>query len=298
MMPRWPIEGRGWPLAEHSRFVAAGGLRWHVQTLGEGPVLLLLHGTGAATHSWRTLAPLLAAHFTVVAPDLPGHGFTTGLPRGGLALPAMAAAVEALLQALDLHPALIVGHSAGAAIAVRMALDGVATDGVVGLSPALQPFPGIAATLFPTLARLLFVNPLAPHMFAAIARRPGETRRFLDRSTGSRIDDAGVAFYARLFGNAGHCGGAIRMMADWDLASLAKALPGLTTPLLLVHGTADAAIPLASAQRAAATVKGARLEVLPTLGHLAHEERPDLVAALIEGFAAEIGIRASADAPA
>ena len=161
--PRWPIEGRGWPLAAHSRFVDAGGLRWHVQTLGEGPPLVLLHGTGAATHSWRGLAPLLAERFT------------TGLPRGGLTLPAMAAAVAGLLDALEVRPRLIVGHSAGAAIAVRIALDGMAAAGIVGLSPALQPFPGIAAKLFPSLARLLFVNPLAPHLPAGSPTRWGAT---------------------------------------------------------------------------------------------------------------------------
>ncbi len=289
---RWPIEGRGWPLAAHSRFVDAGGLRWHVQMLGEGPPLVLLHGTGAATHSWRGLAPLLAERFTVVAPDLPGHGFTTGLPRGGLTLPAMAAAVAGLLDALEVRPRLIVGHSAGAAVAVRIALDGAAA-GIVGLSPALQPFPGIAAKLFPSLARLLFVNPLAPHLFAAIARRQGETRRFLERSTGSRIDEAGIACYARLFANAGHCAGAIRMMADWDLAPLAAALPGLRSPLLLIHGADDAAIPTESVRRSAAAAADGRIELLPGLGHLAHEERPDLIAGSIERFAADTGVLAA-----
>lgn len=284
--PSWAVEGRGWPLAGHSRFIKAGGLRWHVQQFGAGPPLLLLHGTGAATHSWRDLAPLLAVDHAVTAIDLPGHGFTTGRLPGGLTLSGMAGAVAALLPMLDLHPRLIVGHSAGAAIAIRMALDGVAAGGIVGLSPALQPFPGLAAQLFPTLARLLFVNPFVPHIFAGIARRPGEVGRFLKRSTGSAIDAAGVDCYARLFARPGHIAGAIGMMAHWDLAPLAANLPRLATPLLLVHGTADPAIPLESVRRSAAAVPGARLELLPGLGHLAHEERPDLVAPLIRGFAA------------
>ena len=81
----WERDGRDWPNRAFSRFVQAGGLRWHVQVMGQGPVVLLLHGTGASTHSLRDLAPLLAEHFTVVAPDLPGHGFTA-VPRiaGGL----------------------------------------------------------------------------------------------------------------------------------------------------------------------------------------------------------------------
>jgi magnesium chelatase accessory protein len=90
-------------------------MRWHVQTMGpeDAPVLLLLHGTGAATHSWRGLAPLLATRFRVVAPDLPGHGFTTGRPLGGLTMPAIARAVGDLLTTLGVDPAIIVGHSAG-----------------------------------------------------------------------------------------------------------------------------------------------------------------------------------------
>ncbi len=116
----WARDGRDWPNRDASRFVDAGGLRWHVQVLGpadaDAPTLLLLHGTGAATHSWRALAPRLAHGFRVVAPDLPGHGFTSMPPADGLSLPGMAAAVGALLAALDASPALVVGHSAGAAV--------------------------------------------------------------------------------------------------------------------------------------------------------------------------------------
>lgn len=279
---RWDGEGRDWPNRAASRFVETARLRWHVQVAGKGPVLLLLHGTGAATHSWRDLLPLLAERFTVVAPDLPGHGFTTGRPAGGLAMPAMARAVADLLGALDLAPATIAGHSAGAAIGLRMALDGLAVPAaIVGLSPALLPFPGIAATLFPTLARVLFVNPLAPHIFAAMARGPGEAGRFLERATGSRIDAAGVEFYRRLFATSEHCSGAITMMADWDLASLARDLPRVAVRTRFVHGGKDAAIPLDTVREAAVLVPGAEVTVLPGLGHLAHEERPAEVAALI-----------------
>lgn len=286
--PRWEIEGRDWPHRAHSRFVESGRLRWHVQTMGDGPALLLIHGTGAATHSWRGVMPLLAGHFSVVAVDLPGHGFTTGRPVGGLSMPAMARVVADLLRTLEIDPRIIVGHSAGAAIATRMVLDGLATpDAILGLDAALLPFPGLAAKVFPSLARMLFVNPFAPHIFAQMARTNGETARFLLRSTGSRIDAAGVGFYQRLFATSAHCAGAITMMADWDLESLKRDLPRLHTRLLLVHGEADAAIPLSSARAAAEMVVGARLHPLAGLGHLAHEERPTEVAAIIRDFAGE-----------
>jgi len=276
--PRWAHEGADWPHRAASRFVPAGGLRWHVQAMGEGPVALLLHGTGAATHSWRGLMPLLAPHHRVIAPDLPGHGFTSMPAPARMALPAMAEEIAALLEMLEARPALVIGHSAGAAIAVRMALDGtIAPERILSINGALLPFPGIAATLFPAMARTLFVNPLAPRLFALQARIGGETGRFLKRSTGSAIDAADVACYEKLFRTSGHCAAALAMMAHWDLAPLERDLPKLTAPLTLLHGTADRAVPGSVAQRVAALVPRGEAVALPGLGHLAHEEAPGVV---------------------
>lgn len=290
--PIWSDEGRDWPNRAASRFVDTGRIRWHVQVLGAelgtAPVVLLLHGTGAATHSWRALAPLLAADFTVIAPDLPGHGFTTGRPTGGLAMPAMARSVGDLLRVLGAAPDLVVGHSAGAAIAFRMVLDGiVAPNAVVGLNPALMPFPGLAAKLFPTFARMLFVNPFVPHLVAGLARGPGDAGAYLQRATGSRIDPVGVTLYRRLFATSDHVAGALTMMAAWDLDTFARDLPRMSVPALLLHGGADAAIPLASVEQAAKRMPACQVQVLPDLGHLAHEERPADVAAMIRAYAAD-----------
>ncbi|MGF1549896.1 MAG: alpha/beta fold hydrolase BchO [Sphingomonadaceae bacterium] len=289
--PDWDREGRGWPHREASRFVAAGGLDWHVQVLGEGPALLLLHGTGAATHSWRGLMPRLAERFTVVAPDLPGHGFTRGRPPGGLALTAIAGATASLLDKLATKPALVAGHSAGAAIAARMAFDGSHRAPIVAFAPALLPFPGLAAHVFPAFAKLLFLNPLASHLFARIARIEGEVGRFLKRSTGSAIDAEGVGLYARLFASPGHCAGAVEMMADWDLGALKRHLPRLPVPMLIVHGGEDGAVPPSAAREAARLVPDARLEEWPGLGHLAHEERPEQAAEAIMAFAEKQAVR-------
>lgn len=293
--PRWEADGRDWPNRSASGFVETERLRWHVQAMGEGPALLLLHGTGAGTHSWRALMPALAEHFSVIAPDLPGHAFTSGRPRGGLSLPAMASAVTELIDTLDRRPAIIVGHSAGAAIAVQMNLAGAIRAPVVGFNPALLPFPGLAARLFPAMAKMLFVNPLAPRIFARVARGSGEVERFLIRSTGSYIDAAGVESYARLLGKSGHVAGAIGMMANWDLEALKRKLPDLETPILLVHGEADTAVPESAVRNAAAIIPGAEMRMLEGLGHLAHEEASDRAAAIIRRFAADHAILASAD---
>ncbi len=140
---QWRRDGRDWPNRAFSRFVRAGGIEWHVQEMGQGPKLLLLHGTAASTHSFRALAPLLAPHFTLLIPDLPGHAFTE-TPAETLTLPTMRDLVSDLLAELSFAPDLAAGHSAGAAILVRMALDGAfAPRRIVSLNGALLPFPGV-----------------------------------------------------------------------------------------------------------------------------------------------------------
>lgn len=289
---RWEVDGRDWPNREASRFVRTGNLEWHVQIAGpadgNAPVLLLVHGTGAATHSWRDLLPLLAQRYTVIAPDMPGHGFTRGRISGGQSLPGMASALGELLDRLGLAaPSVIVGHSAGAAIGIRLLLDKEMDAQVVGLNPALLPFPGLAARLFPAMARALFVNPFTAMIFAQIASSQGEVARFLKKSTGSRIDERGVELYHRLFRTSDHCAGAIGMMANWDLDSLARDLPSVAARSLLVHGARDSAIPLDSIERAAHLMPHASVMNLADLGHLAHEEAPDKVAAIILEFAGQ-----------
>lgn len=292
-------DGRDWPHREASLFVEAGGLTWHAQRMGAGLPVLLLHGTGATTHSWRALAPLLAqAGCDVLAPDLPGHGFSGPLPRPP-SLPAMAQAVAALLDQVGFRPALAVGHSAGAAIIVEMRLDGLLDPrGVVAINGAFLPFGGVAGKLFSPLAKLLAANPLAAHLFSAGSAQARAER--LIRSTGSRIDEAGLALYARALGSPGHVAGALAMMANWDLAALSRRLPALATPIQLIVGESDRAVPPRDAARVRALVgSGARSPAvthLPGLGHLAHEERPDIVAKHILGFARALDLTQAREA--
>jgi magnesium chelatase accessory protein len=283
---RWDRDSCDWPLREHSRCVTAAGLDWHVQRYGTGPVALLLHGTGAATHSWRGLGPLLARRYTVIAPDLPGHGFTQTLPASRWSLPGVASAVGALVRELcgaD-GPALVVGHSAGAAIAARAALDGALQPrALVSLNGALAPWTGPAALLFAPLARVLAATPLVPALFARRATDRAVVERLVG-NTGSRLDAVGVDCYARTVRAPAHVAGALRMMSNWDLAPLASALPRLGERLLLVVGANDRTVPPRESADVHARVPGSRFVQLPGLGHLAHEEAPFAVAEVILGF--------------
>ena len=297
----WPRDGRDWPNREASRFVEAGGLRWHVQVMGQGPALLLAHGTAASTHSWRALLPLLAQRFTVVAPDLPGHGFTSmpAAPARGLSLPGMAESLGALMRALGVAPAFAVGHSAGTAVLLRMALDGrIAPGAVVGLNAALMPIGREHAEFFTRTAKFLAGLSFVPKVFAWGASNRSVAERLL-RDTGSAVDARGVELYARLFRHSGHLSAALGMMANWDLRPLLRDLPRLGPPLTLVVGTRDRTIPPSDAQRVREVLRSARIVTLPGLGHLAHEERPEQVAEVVRRVAAEATkAEATAVAPA
>lgn len=279
-----------WPNRSTSRFVRAAGLLWHVQVAGNGPVLLLIHGTGAATHSWRDMLPLLATYFTVVAPDLPGHGFTEAPAVRRQSLPGMAKGLQSLLWALEVKPALVVGHSAGAAILLRMCLDGMIHPRlVIGLNAALVPLGGVPGQLFSPLAKFLLGVPGVSQAFAWRARDRAVVAKLL-ADTGSDVDEAGIALYARVVREPAHAASALGMMAYWDLRPLIQDLPRLVPRLLLIVGEGDRAIPPADATRVKALLRSTQIVAMPKLGHLAHEEAPGATVDLIETAAREAGV--------
>jgi len=293
----WQTDGADWPNRDYSGFVEAGGLTWHVQRMGSGPVALLIHGTGASTHSWRDLAPRLAQRFTVIAPDLPGHAFTGRPASRDLSLTNMSGLVCKLVEALDLRPEIVIGHSAGAAVALRMALDKcVSPAAIVSLNGALFPFSGVARHVFPPVARLMLLNPFTPRIFTAQAESPQRVERLIE-NTGSKIDDHGLALYKRLFCEPDHVLGALGMMANWDLKPLQDAMGEIDTPVVLIATEDDRAIPPSNSMRARDTLANAHVVYLRGLGHLAHEEAPEQIAEIIEDAARDYGVLAAHEAP-
>jgi magnesium chelatase accessory protein len=251
---------------------------------------LLLHGTGSATHSWRKLAPILSQRFMVVALDLPGHGFTQSPPAHRLSLPGMASDVAGLLDRLAVQPEIVVGHSAGAAILARMCLDKrINPRLLVSLNGAFMPFGGMANQLISPLTRLLVMNPLVPRAFAWQASNAGAVERLI-RNTGSTIDAEGIAQYRKLVRSPAHVAAALRMMANWRLEPLLHDLPRLMTSLLLIVADNDRSISPVVADQVREVYPQAVIEHVRGLGHLAHEEQPQLIADLVVRYAARANV--------
>ena len=271
-----------WPLSDHSRQVRSRPHDWHVQEMGTGPDLLLLHGTGASTHSWRGLMPRLAQRHRVLAIDLPGHGFTRLGSRMRSGLEQMADDIAALARTQGWAPQAIIGHSAGTAIALRLAAR-LGTDRVIGINPALEPFQGLAGVMFPMAARMMALTPGMVEMLAWNMAQPGRVVPLL-AGTGSDIPASGMNLYARLFRDKAHVQGALLMMAQWKLDGLQADLPRLDTRCLFLTGGNDRMVPPVAAVHAADRMRRAEVRSLDGYGHLVHEEAPDTVAALIESW--------------
>lgn len=280
---RWPDDAKDWPLVAHSKRILHRPHRWHVQEDGTGPTILLIHGAGGATQSFRGLFPLLAKTHHVVAVDLPGQGFTQigGQQRCGL--DHMSEDVLALCRHQGWTPEIVVGHSAGVAIALRMWELGMRpAKGIVGINAALGNFKGVAGWLFPIMAKALAVTPFSASLFANTTTR--NSVRNLVKGTGSTLDQHGLELYYRLATDRGHVDATLSMMAQWNLDGLLGRLEQIDLPVHLVLGTADAAVPPQVSRDAARLLPNAKLTELSDLGHLAHEEDPAIFAKIIQSM--------------
>lgn len=275
---RWPQDLTGWPMAGQSRKVLCRPHRWHIQEDGTGDTLLLIHGAGGATQSWRGLFPLLAQNYHVVAIDLPGQGFTEIGARSRCGLKHIADDLTSLIEQEGWQPRAMLGHSAGAAIALQMVR--YTPTHVIGINAALSNFRGVAGWLFPMMAKALALNPLSAKLFSKTAT-PTSVRNLI-AGTGSTLDATGEALYTRLVQDAGHVDATLSMMAQWSLDGLTAALSSITSRVDLIVADGDKAVPPTSSIDAAEKIPDAHVHQVTGLGHLAHEEDPEQIAALIE----------------
>lgn len=277
---RWPDDLKDWPLTAYSRRILHRPHRWHVQEDGMGSTILLIHGAGGATQSFRGLFPLLPQTHHVITVDLPGQGFTQLGAQQRCGLDHMAEDLLALCRNQGWTPDIVVGHSAGAAIALRMWELGMQpSKGIVGINAALGNFKGVAGWLFPIMAKALAVTPFSASLFASTTTR--SSVRNLVQGTGSTLGKDGLELYYRLATDKGHVDATLSMMAQWNLDGLLTRLGKIDCPVHLIAGLNDKAVPPQVSRDAARALANTTLTELPTLGHLAHEEDPEAIAEII-----------------
>ena len=284
----WHAVAEFWPRAETSRFVRVGNIDFHVQISGAGEDVLLLHGAGASGHSFAGLAARLSERHRVIVPDLPGQGFTTLLPVKAVGLAPFADYLRKLMSALEAKPRWIIGHSAGAALGAQYALDtNTLPKGMLCINAAFNPFGSIAAPIFSKTAKWLASSQWLPKALASPALRWRATGSML-ADTGSAVDPLMSRCYGTLLGNPHHIAGTLRMMAGWDLPPLLRRLSSLQAPVWLAAAEGDRTIPPERSNSVAQDLPLARSVRIPHLGHLAHEENPDIFDALFEEMVTNI----------
>lgn len=270
-----------WPYLAQSRRIRVSPHDWWVIDAGpsEAPVLLLLHGAGGSGHSFRALIPHLTAQYRVIVPDLPGQGCTRAGGMRRLGLDAMAEDLTRLCLSAGVAPQAVIGHSAGAAIALRMA-DLVPLKAIVGINAALGTFDGAAGVMFPLMARALAATPFVG---SAVSRLWGTapTVNKLLAGTGSPLDAAGQAQYLALVRDSAHVNGTLGMMAQWRLDGLMARLPSLQEPVLLIASDRDNAVPPKVSRDAVTHMPNATYSEITGFGHLVHEEAGDTVADIL-----------------
>lgn len=246
---------------------------------GSGPVLVLLHGMAGSSATWRYVMPRLARHFTVVAPDLLGHG-QSAKPRTDYSLGAYASVVRDLMVALGHERGTIVGQSFGGGVAMQMAYqfpercERLVLVGSGGLGIEVNAIlralsvPGAAYAL-PIGCRPL-LRDAGERVGAWLQRRgrhPKPAAIEIWRAYASLADpETRRAFLLTLRSVVDHLGQRVNARDRLYLAS--------DMPTLIMWGDHDPIIPVQHAHDAHAAIPGSRLEIFPGAGHFPHCEDP------------------------
>lgn len=272
-----------------TRFVTVHGHQRAYRLAGSGPALLLLHGIGDSSRSWVPLMGDLAERFTVVAPDLLGHG-ESAKPRADYSLAAYSNGMRDLLDVVGIDTATVVGHSLGGGIAAQLAyqhptrVERLVLVSSGGVAREVSPFLRLAST--PAADVVLPMLRLAPGRWVTAAviellRRSG-TDLGRDADELGRILDTLPDVATR-----GAFSRTLRSVVDWrgqvvtmlDRTYLAQAMA-----VMLVWGAHDAVIPVSHGYLAHHAMAGSRLEVFEEAGHFPHHQDPQRFAEVLTSF--------------
>lgn len=276
----------------HESSVTVHGHRRAFTLAGDGPPLLLLHGIGSNRQTWRPVLQALGRRFTVVAPDLLGHG-DSAKPRADYSLGGFANGMRDLLGVLGMERATVVGHSFGGGVAMQFAYqfpertERVVLEASGGLGREVTPvlraltLPGSGRVLaaLDTVPRRLpikVVNALAHWLPAGpLTSDLAEVGTILEGLHGYAARTAFLHVLSHVIDWRG------QLVTMRDRAYLAEGMP-----VLVVWGEGDTVLPVAHASAAVEAMPAARLLTMPGVGHFPHAERPAEFSAAVIDFVA------------
>lgn len=256
---------------------------------GSGPALLLLHGLGCDHTTWGPVIDSLARRYTVIAPDLLGHGMSDK-PRADYSVGGYANAMRDLLTVLGIDKVTVVGHSFGGGVAMQFAYQyPERTERLVlvasgGLGPEVSP--GIRAITTPGFHHAMGIATLPGlrHLGTGALRALAGTGLRAARDLAEVADIVDSWRDPRTRAATRHV---VRAVVDWkgqivtmsDRAYLTEAMP-----MCVVWGRNDLVIPVRHAANVASLAPLARVEILPNAGHFPHKDHPERFVKIINDF--------------
>jgi magnesium chelatase accessory protein len=281
---------QNWPLRELSNSVSAGQMEWHVQMAGAGltregaakPIALLLHGTGSSAHSWAELLPVLAKSHWVIAPDLPGHGFTISHQSEQLSLTLITHKLAELLRALGVEQIdSIIGHSAGATLGLQYSLLYPAPKRILGLNPSLVSLPSFYHSFLAPLINPIATSSFVSSMIADLLPFTSMIDKLLD-STNSKLNGIQRERYKLLFKQKNHINGSLNFMAATDIPNLLAHANEITSELIFLVANQDSWVQKEELLAVIHRYFPRSTVIQKEGGHLFHEANPDTALALIQ----------------
>ena len=277
------------PVRHEIQYVTIHGHRRAFVKVGSGPALLLLHGLGCDHTTWEPVIDTLARRYTVIAPDLLGHGMSSK-HRADYTLGGYANGMRDLLTVLGIDKVNVVGHSFGGGVAMQFAyqfperterLILVASGGLgPDVSPAIRAIttPGFQQAM--GVLTLPGIRHIGKAGLTALSRTPFKATRDLDEV--AVIYDSFRDPYARAA--IRHV---VRAVVDWrgQIVTMAdRAYLTEEMPMAVIWGRDDRVIPVRHASIAARLAPKARVHVIPNAGHFPHKDHPERFAKTVHDF--------------
>ena len=271
-----------WPNSQYSEYVDTTLHKWHIQRLGKsgGKKILFVHGTGSSCHTWSDIIECLQDEFDVLLVDLPGHGFSRIPAPSQSSLQSVFNGLMELIEKIRFVPDLIVGHSAGAAIAVLLSEKIKARSGVICINAAFGEFPGLAGVMFPIFAKIIAVVPFSSDVLAGLSKNKERTEKLI-ANTGSKITRDRLDHYKVLFSKPNHVKGTLKLMAEWDLSEFLKNLKNCNSNINFLVGILDKTVPISVSKKWSQILPRTKYHEISGAGHLVHEEKPYEVSQII-----------------